>query len=158
MEKSVLCTALTLKSGEGQSFFWGLCLTNHLGLGERILFLELHQDLSRVTCPSKTKKSVHCPATNFCSGLCCFDSDLYWLLCLDPNFISCVCSPSSLSDITKIPCSPETLFLSLSYTQTAVCALHGAKTCMAWALLSVSLSKSPKKQWPGCPPASAMPL
>lgn len=50
------------------------------------------------------------------SGLSCFDSDLYWLLCLDPGFISCVCSPSSFSDITQIPWYPQTLFLSLIYT------------------------------------------
>lgn len=62
------------------------------------------------------KESLCAAPSNFCSGLSCFDSDLYWLLCLDPGFISCVCSHSSLSDITQIPWYPQTLFLSLIYT------------------------------------------
>lgn len=101
-------------------------LTNYLGLGECILFLGLHYVYPGWLVPPRQKSQYVLQHLNFCSGMFCFDCDLFWLFCLDPNFISCVCSPSCLSDITKIPCSPETLFLSLANIQTTLCALHRA--------------------------------
>lgn len=105
---------LTPAAGEGQGISWGFCRKKHWGFEKCILLLGVHWCLSKVTCLSKTRKSICSPAYKLLLWLVLFNCDLFWLLCLHPNFISCVCFPSLLPDITQIPCSPEMLlFLSL---------------------------------------------
>lgn len=69
--------ALTLTSREGQGISWGFCPTNHWGFGKYVLFLGLHWCLSKVTCLSKTRKSVCSPAHKLLLWLVLFNCDFF---------------------------------------------------------------------------------
>lgn len=89
--------------------------------------------------PLRTLKAYPVPS-NFCSVLSCFDLNLYWLPCMDSNFISCVCSPFQTSPKSA---ASQKLCSYLSCIHRPRCVLREAAASV-WDLLSACLSKTPK--------------
>lgn len=119
------------------------CCNTQIWRRTKLLLRSLHLQ------PLRTWKAYPVPS-NFCSGLSCFDLNLYWLLCMDSYFISCVCSPFQTS-FKSTTLSRDSY---LSCIHRPHCVLHGA-AASAWDHLSACLSKTPKKQYLWCPSATA---